>query len=265
MFFVLSKVGAVLMAPPTIAIVIIVLSAILSWTAYTKTARLLLTAGAISLVLLAFSPLQALVVLPLENRFPPAPFDLLPPTGIIVLGGVTDEAIEAARGQVALNGAAARLTAGAVLANRYPKARLVFTGGSGSLWASELTEAESVRRLWTSLGVPQARALYENKSRNTWENAIFTGKLLEPKPEERWLLVTSAMHMPRSVGLFRKAGFSVIPYPTDYKTLGNKHDWEVSPDPATSMANIEIATHEWIGLFVYWLTGKIDALLPGPD
>ena len=248
MFFVLSKIGAIVTAPPTIAIGMIVLSAILIWTAYTRAARVLLTIGAILLVALAYSPLHELVLLPLEYRFPGAPNDLPPPTGIIVLGG-------------ALNGELARLRAGAALANKYPKARLVFTGGSGSLGGSKLTEAYVARRVWTSLGVSQARALYEDKARNTWENAIFTRELVNPKADERWLLVTSAAHMPRSMGIFRKAGFSVIAYPTDYKTLGNLLDW----DPVIPMANIELATHEWIGLLIYWVTGKIDALFPAPN
>jgi uncharacterized SAM-binding protein YcdF (DUF218 family) len=244
MFFILSKIGGALTMPPTIAIGVIVLAAILSWTSYTKAARGLLTIGAIILVVLAFSPLEALLIMPLQHRFPTAPADLPPPTGIIVLGGAN-----------------ARVLMGAALAHKYPEAKLVFTGGSASLGGSGPSEASSAKRLWTSIGVPQANALYEDKARNTWENAVFTRELLHPKPDERWFLVTSATQMARSMGLFRKAGFSVIAFPTDYRSLGNSHDW-LSIDPAKSMENIEIATHEWIGLFLYWLTGKIDSLFP---
>lgn len=265
MFFFWSKIAGVLTNPTSLAIGLVALTALLAWTRYARSAYVLMTSGAILLVLLAFSPLQALMVLPLENRFPEAPSDLPAPTGIIVLGGSTDGDIEAARGQVALNGAAARLTTGAALARKYPNARLVFTGGSAALTGQAPSEASSVRRLWIELGVPQDNVAYEDKSRNTWENALYTRDLVKPTPDEKWLLVTSAMHMPRSMGLFRHVGFSVIAYPTDYKSFGNSWDWMPSADPAKSMGNIEIATHEWIGLLVYWLTGKTDSLFPKPN
>ena len=213
---------------------------------------------------MAFLPVQALLVAPLENRFPQPPFDLVAPTGIIVLGGATEDEIAEARGQVALNDAAARLTTGASLARRFPDARLVFTGGSASLKPVHVSEADSVRRLWTELGVSQRNVLYEDRSRNTWENAIYTRELVQPKPGEKWLLVTSAMHMPRAMGIFRKAGFDVVPYPTDYKTLGTGQDICLSGNAARSLGLIDIAAHEWIGLIVYWATGKSTTIFPEP-
>jgi uncharacterized SAM-binding protein YcdF (DUF218 family) len=120
-----------------------------------------------------------------------------------------------------------------------------------------------VRRFWTEIGVPQQNAVYEDRSRNTFENALFSWNLVQPKPGETWLLVTSAMHMPRSIGVFRKVGFHVTAYPTDYRTRGDWRDWLPSSDAIRSMRNVDTAVHEWLGLFGYWLTGKIDALLPG--
>ncbi len=76
-----------------------------------------------------------------------------------------------------------------------------------------------------ALGVPDDRMSFEDRSRDTWENAVFTKELVQPKPGERWLLVTSATHMPRSVGIFRKIGFDVIPYPVDYQTGGVAGDF----------------------------------------
>jgi uncharacterized SAM-binding protein YcdF (DUF218 family) len=184
--------------------------------------------------------------------------------GIIVLGGSTDELIEDARGQVTLTDAGERLTTGAALARRFSQARLVFTGGSAPLVGGNLTEANSARRFWTELGVPQEQAIYEGRSRNTYENATFTRDLVQPKAGETWLLVTSAMHMPRSIGVFRKAGFTLAAYPTDYRTLGGAHDFMPSLEASRSMRNLDIAAHEWVGLVGYWLTGKTDALFPAP-
>jgi uncharacterized SAM-binding protein YcdF (DUF218 family) len=263
MFFVLAKIAGLLTTPTHVAVGLGVIGAILSWTRRRRAGRAMGTAGAALLFALAFLPLSAIFVAPLENRFP-LPKDVSPPTGIIVLGGATDEVIEDARGEVTFTDAGERLTTGATLARRFPQARLVFTGGSATLNVRNLTEANSARRLWTELGVPQDHTAYENRSRNTFENAVFTRDLVQPKAGETWLLVTSAMHMPRSMGIFRKAGFDVIAYPTDYRTLGDARDWQPSLDASRSMRNVDTAAHEWIGLIGYWLTGKTDALFPAP-
>jgi uncharacterized SAM-binding protein YcdF (DUF218 family) len=264
MFFIISKSAGFVTTPTHLAVGLVVLGAALLWTRWHSAGRRITTIGGVLLFALAFLPLAAIFVAPLENRFPLPRGDMAPPTGIIVLGGGTDEYIEDARGQVTLNDAGERLTTGAALARRFPQARLVFTGGSASFVDSGLSEANSARRFWTELGVPQEHATYEGRSRNTYENAIFTRDLVQPKPGETWLLVTSAMHMPRSMGIFRKAGFTVVAYPTDYRTLGDARDWRPLLDASRSMRNLDTSVHEWIGLVSYWLTGKTDALLPAP-
>jgi uncharacterized SAM-binding protein YcdF (DUF218 family) len=77
-------------------------------------------------------------------------------------------------------------------------------------------------------------------------------------------VVTSAMHMPRAIGIFRKAGFSVVAYPVDYRTASALRDWTFPRHAAGNFALAETALHEWIGLAAYWLTGKTDALFPAP-
>jgi uncharacterized SAM-binding protein YcdF (DUF218 family) len=264
MFFIISKLAGFLTTPTHVAVGLVTLGVILLWTRWQRAGGRIVTAGAILLVALAFLPLAAILIAPLENRFPLPRGDIPAPAGIIVLGGSTDEHIEAARGQVTLTDAGERLTTGAALARRFPEARLVFTGGSASFVVSNVNEANSARRFWTELGVPQEHALYEDRSRNTYENAIFTRDLVRPKTGETWLLVTSAMHMPRSMGIFRKAGFAVTAYPTDYRTFGDARDWSPSLDASRAMRNLDTAVHEWLGLVGYWLTGKTDALFPAP-
>lgn len=102
----------------------------------------------------------------------------------------------------------------------------------------------------------------ERRSRNTYENAVFTKALVAPKPGERWLLVTSAYHMPRSVGLFRRAGFLVEPYPVDWRIGERVFAFEnVSAD---GLFRTDIAVREWLGLLAYRLSGRTGELLPGP-
>jgi uncharacterized SAM-binding protein YcdF (DUF218 family) len=126
------------------------------------------------------------------------------------------------------------------------------------------SEASGAKRLWLELGVPPERIIIEDKSRNTDENARFTFALLHPKPGQHYLLVTSAYHMPRTVGLFRKAGFDVVPYPVDYRTRGNWADLEPGGLASEGLAHVDLAMREWTGLVMYRLTGRIDSFFPGP-
>jgi uncharacterized SAM-binding protein YcdF (DUF218 family) len=104
----------------------------------------------------------------------------------------------------------------------------------------------------------------ERRSRNTLENAEFTKALLAPKAGERWLLVTSAFHMPRSVGLFRKAGFAIEPYPVDWRVGGRGDLFALNNIALDGLGRTDTAMREWMGLIAYRATGKIDELLPGP-
>jgi uncharacterized SAM-binding protein YcdF (DUF218 family) len=165
------------------------------------------------LALMTFTPLGAALLRPLEDRFPPPGAVMPAPDGIIVLGGAVDERIGAARGGIGLNEAAERMTAGAALARAYPQASLVFSGGSGALVEQDVKEADAARKLWRELGVPDSQMTFENRSRNTYENALFTQALVHPRG--RWLLVTSAWHMPRAMGIFRALGMAPTAYPVD--------------------------------------------------
>jgi uncharacterized SAM-binding protein YcdF (DUF218 family) len=186
-----------------------------------------------------------------------------PPYGIVILGGAMNEAASTARGQSTFD-EGERVVEAAILAKRFPEARIVFSGGNGMLAGGLGREAVEARKLLADLGVDPARVTLEDKSRNTDENARFTAKLVHPEPSQRWLLVTSAYHMTRSMGLFEKAGFNVIPYPVAYRTLGSQYGVTWDFDPARNLRLFSIAMKEWIGLAAYWATGRLDHLFPGP-
>ena len=266
MFFVVSKIaGIVLFHPLNFLLFLGLVGLLLGLTRFVRTGHFIAVMAAVLLLGAAFSPLSALILRPLENRFPQPPADMPSPTGIVVLGGALDEDLGRARGQTTLTEAAARLTTGVALALRYPQARLVFTGGSANLDASSAAdEAAGVRVLWLSLGLPAGRMTFEDKSRNTYENATMTRAIVQPKPGERWLLVTSAAHMPRSVGIFRHMGWDMIAYPVDYRTFGDARDDKPTTQALESLRRLDVALHEWIGLAAYRLTGKTDSLFPAP-
>ncbi|MGO9941839.1 MAG: YdcF family protein [Rhodoblastus sp.] len=262
MFFVVSKLVWFIASP--LHLLLIALGAGLFFASRRWYGRPLAIAAATGLALMAFSPLGVLLLRPLEDRFPMQSPIMAPPKGIIVLGGALDERTTAARGQTSLNEAAERMTAAAALARRYPQALLVFSGGSGSLIDGSVKEAQTAHRVWSELGVPESQMMFEDQSRNTYENAVFTQKLVHPRKDDKWLLVTSAYHMPRSIGIFRALGMNPLAFPVDYRTDGNDEDYRPPVDGTLAMRNVETALREWVGLVAYRLTGKTDALFPAP-
>jgi uncharacterized SAM-binding protein YcdF (DUF218 family) len=264
-FFLLSKTLGVMLLPANSLIGAGMLGAVLLATGLAFVGRRLLIAAVVLLAICGFSPLGNWLLYPLEQRFPPWDAARGVPDGIIVLGGSIDPELSAAHGRAALTNAADRLIAAAVLARRYPNARLVFSGGNANLVSDDTAkEADYALSLFESLGIPRERLTMERRSRNTQENAEFSKALVNPKDGERWLLVTSAYHMPRSVGLFRKAGFAVEPYPVDWR-VGKAADLlTFSAVAVDGLERTDIAMREWIGLTAYWASGKIETLFPGP-
>jgi len=233
------------------------------FTRFADKARWLVAAAAFFYLLCGFGPIGAMLLRPLEDRFPPPPADLQAPDGIVVLGGGIDDEVTAARGVPTFNRFGARITAAAALARRFPQARLIYTGGSAQAAGRFSNEVETAKALFLDLGVAADRLSFESRSRDTYENAIFTRELLRPRSESRWLLVTSAFHMPRAMATFRAAGFTVVAFPADYLTLGDARDF-LSPQLTASLGleMTELGLHEWVGLLAYRLAGRTRELLP---
>ena len=264
MFFPLSKILGFFAIPSNLIMSIGVLGLLLLPTRFARTGRAFAFASLIVLAVLGLSPLGNALIIPLEERFPAWGAAHEAPDGIIVLGGAISPDVSAARDEVALNEAAERLTVAAELARRYPEARILLSGGSGALIYEESAEAPFAMRLLQGLGIVRARILLEDRSRNTVENAIFSKALAQPKPGERWLLVTSAHHLPRAMGVFRKVGFPVEAYPVDWRTRGAKDVLRPFATVGDGLRRSDTAMREWVGLAVYWLTGRSSELFPAP-
>ncbi|MGE5548710.1 MAG: YdcF family protein [Solirubrobacterales bacterium] len=257
--FTLSKLLWVMARPSSILLILLLVGLALG---RRRAGRGLALAAALALAAIAVLPLGEWIAQPLENRFPlpadmPAHVD-----GILVLGGAVDPGMTEARGLPALRDSAARMTTFVALARRYPNARLAFTGGNGGLTPGALTEAEVAAQLFESLGLDRSRVVYENRSRNTWENAVLTRELMAPRAGETWILVTSALHMPRSVGCFRRAGWPVVPYPAHYQTRPHHRPSLEGIDLADELVLLDRATHEWMGLLAYHVMGRTEAWFP---
>jgi uncharacterized SAM-binding protein YcdF (DUF218 family) len=262
-FFLLSKALWFFTEPTNLLIVLGLIGALLLPTRRARAGRRLLVFSLALLAICAWSPLGRVLLFPLEERFPRWTGSAEAPAGIIVLGAAVDPAISTARGQPGLNEAAERMTAALELSRTYPGARLLFSGGSSRILGGE-SEATIAGRFFTRLGVPEDRLVLESRSRNTVENALFSRALARPQAGERWLLVTSAFHMARSVGVFRAVGFEVEPYPVDWRTRGGADLWMPFGSANDGLRLTALAAHEWIGLLMYWITGRSSELFPGP-
>src|SRR5262245_43563698 len=179
-----------LIAAPTSALVLISATAALWAVLGSSCAAWLAAVAACGLAIAAFTPIGVVLLVPLEYRFPFSPPDSQAhPDGIIVLRGSRCRGMDAVE----------------ALSRDYSEARIIFSGFS----------ATTVDR-YARLGGDPARVYVESRPRTTFEDALYSAALLKPKPIERWLLVTSAFHMPRAVGCFRAAGFQVQPYPVGF-------------------------------------------------
>jgi len=263
MFFVLSKVFWFFIQPLNLSLFLLLVGVVALVAGWRRLSIAGCVSGFLILALAAWTSIGAMMMTPLEERFqrPALPEKV---DGIVVLGGGLEGAINLARGGYEMNSAGDRFVETAVLARRFPDAKVVVSGGVGTLILEGEGDADTAERLLSALGVARERMVLENKSRDTYENAIFTKQLVSPKPGETWLLVTSAFHMPRSMALFRKADFDVLPWPVDYRTSGREGVGLMRDNPQDSLQNTSLAIREWLGLIAYWLSGRIDSPFPGP-
>jgi len=249
--------------PISLIALLLAIGLLLMWLKRRRTAAGVVALAMVLLALFSFTTFGYLALTPLESRFvrPPEPARI---DGIVVLGGGMDTGVNDARGGWELSRSGDRFVETLRLALRHPEARILIAGGGSALLAGQEPEAAAAARFFIEFGVAPKRLILEDQSRNTEENAVNAKAMGQPRPSETWLLVTSAFHMPRSVGLFRRADFPVLPWPTDYMTTGKEGVGIKVDEIAENLTVSTLAMREWIGLVGYSATGKIDALLPAP-
>lgn len=250
MFFLTSKIFWAFFSPLTLIGLMIV-----TGLAFRKL-RKLVAVGAGLFALFGFLPIGPNLIVYLEKQYGntvPPPYDI---SGIIVLGGVINGARSEIHQQVSLNDYAERITEMIRLSQIYPQARIVFSGGTGVLKEGSPKESEKVSILLKDMNIKPDRFEYESRSRNTYENMTESFALVRPQAGEKWLLVTSAFHLPRAVGVFEKGGWNVIPYPAGYLEDG-AYIWHPTLDVLGNFYKLQVATKEIVGIIAYSLTGKL--------
>lgn len=263
LYFLFSKLAKQFLSPYFVFVTVVFLGFLLLFTRKWRLGRLSLGAAILFYVAFAVLPTGNILLNTLEDRFTRPDLAGLRVDGIIVLGGATNTVLSEARGQVALQGSAERLTEFVKLALLYPNAKLVFTGGIGLLSGKGPTEAKVTHQFFSEIGFDVDRVLFEDQARNTVESAYNTYTLLNPE-NQNWLLVTSARHMPRAMGLFQKAGWNIQAFPVDYRTAPrNSSAFSLSWPGDLSM--FSGAVYEFAGLTVSWLRGDSEDIFPSPQ
>lgn len=248
---VLADVYWTLLQPSTVIVVLL----LLSWGAlelrFWRFGRMLLTLAVLLAAVPTLLPIAAWLALPLETHIstPERPEQV---TGIIVLGGAVRTPVTVGNQQLSLNDRSERLLAGAHLARQYPAARVVITGDAASTFLD-------VNALGIFDGIDPRRLEFVANSRSTYEDALFSLEQLQPRQGETWLLVTSALHMPRALGVFLAQGWQVTPYPVDRR-------YADLPPPSLAVAErlnaLDEVVREWGALIIYQQQGRTRSLLP---
>ena len=263
LLWIISKVFWIIFSPNRFLFLLLFIGVCFLYLGREKFGKRLITIVTTILLFLGLVPAENVLLVPLENRFPipePLPEKI---DGVIVLGGSEIPLLTKNRGQVSLTGSVERLTTFLSLARRFPEAKLIYAGGQGIINQQEYKEAHTAKLFFEQMALDTDRVLFDSQSRNTIENAQNALQLAKPQEKEKWVLITSAWHMARSVGIFRKLGWQVIPYPVDFKTIGKTKLYLRIPS-LESVTFFSNTIYEWIGLFYYWLLGRTSELFPGP-
>jgi len=266
LFFTISKVLWALLAPGSIIVLLILGAWITQLAGRQKLTRRLLTLCTLLLVLISSLPMGEWMLAPLEGRFPANSALPADAEGVIVLGGAIDPERSEYWQQAELTEAGERITAFVYLANLYPQAQLIYSGGNAALGGSELKEADYAPYLLAQLGLDEERALlFESESRNTWENVVNSQALVGRSaagPQQDWIIITSAFHMPRAIGAFCRRDWPVYAYAVDHRSNPEPF-WRLQFAPLHNLQQLELAIREWLGLIAYRITGRTDRLLAG--
>ena len=255
MIFYLSKFLWHLFNPFNCILLLLILSVILNFFKFLKFAKIILYFTFFLFFITGVLPTGSYLLYLLEKNYHnkvnlPENVD-----GILILSGGTIPFLTKEYDQISLNSSVERLTESIQLMKKYPKAKAVFAGGTGSIQYPDLSHSDVAKKFYESLGVNIQNIHFDNKSRNTYEHFVFAKKKFDPNKDEKWVLVTSAFHLKRAINVGEKLGWEFIPYATDYK-LPKKFRWKLSTNFLGNLGSFQHSSHEWVGIISYYLMGR---------
>jgi len=257
MEFYIAKVANYLLEPLYIlSFFLLILVFLLFFTNFKKLtiffAKLLL----ILFLFFGYTPLSNFLLNKLEDFIKPSKYPVQQLKGIVVLGGSFNSGLQSKeRNEVLLNSSAERLTKVLEIYNKNPKILILFSGFSGELKPQGWSESDMAKKFFLEQGVRSENLIFENKSRNTFENINYSKDIIK-NYKGTWGLITSASHMPRSYFGFKRQGLILEPIIVDYKTGTSPIFW-ISFNIGSGLSNWSTLLHEVVGISYYKITGKI--------
>lgn len=261
--FYLSKFVWLLLQPLSLAFLLVLAGLAAGLLLWRRVAMLLSAAGIAVLFITLFTSTGTVALQLLEARFP-QPEQEGAPGCILVLGGGFEGNVTRRRGGIALNQGGERYVEALRLALRHPQAKVLVSGGDGSLTGGQEDDGSIALRLFASFGIADSRLIFDPVSRNTFENAENSASIIREHGLGTCLMITSAFHMPRAVGMMRKVGLPVIPWPVDYRTDGATQFGIDFTEPMRQADRTSTAWREWLGLLGNYAAGRIDSPFPAP-
>ena len=255
MSFYLSKILWLILNPFNIFILINFLIIILYVLSFRRLSITIFVINFLFLIIISILPIGNYLIYQIEKEYHsnteiPENID-----GIIILGGATDALMFKEYGQISLNGSAERLVESVDIIRKHQNAKVIFSGGSGILNRPDLGHSDVAKFFYKKMGLDTNRLIFENSSRNTYENILFSKKIIIPKKNEKWLLITSASHMKRAQLVAEKNNWNFIPYAVDFKNLKN-FKFIFNLNLLSNINSFQQGSHEWLGLISYYLMGR---------
>lgn len=265
MFFVLSKIFWSVAQPSSAIGLGFLVGMVLQATRWRRLGAWLVGLAAAAYMAIVWLPVGQLLLAPLENRFPIEPRIEGPVAGVLMLDGPVDSQMSMARGQVAIHDGAERYLEFVRLMRRYGQARGIVTGGNPTLTRDSAGQAAHGRTLLENIGFDVARVAFETQARNTHENVTLSMPIADPGADGRWIVITSAYHMPRTMGVLAAQGWEAVAWPVDYKSEGEAGRLFFTTSASEAMGLVDLAAKEWIGLVAYYVSGRTETLFPAPE
>ena len=257
MSFYLSKILWLIFNPFNIFIFITFLSIFLYFIKLRRLSSIIFLINFVFIALISFLPIGSYLIYIIEKEY--HSYIKLPEQvdGILILGGATDPLLFNEYNQISLNGSAERLVESVMIIKKFDKAKVIFSGGSGVLNRTDLSHSQVAKSFYKKIGIEIDKIIFENNSRNTYENIKYSKKIANPKINENWLLITSASHMKRSLLIADKNNWKFTPYAVDFKNI---KDFKLIPNLnlLTNLNTFHQGSHEWLGLFAYYLMRRTD-------
>ena len=257
MSFYLSKILWLILNPFNIFIFVTLLSIFLYFVKLRRLSLIIFLINFVFIALISFLPIGSYLIYNIEKEYhsyikPPDQVD-----GILILGGATNPLLYNEYNQISLNGSSERLVESVFIIKKFDKAKVIFSGGSGILNRPDFDHAQVAKSFYKKIGIEIDKIIFEDNSRNTYENIIYSKKIANPKINENWLLITSASHMKRALLIADKNNWDLIPYAVDFKNI---KEFKLIPNLnlLSNLNSFQQGSHEWLGLVSYYLMGITD-------